>query len=44
MPRFLCYCPDYPDSLQKRLAVRAEHLSGAQADKDAGLQGETAFL
>lgn len=38
MPRFLCYCPDYPNSLQKRLSVRPEHLVAAKADLESGLQ------
>ena len=44
MPRFLCYCPDYPHALQKRLSVRALHLEAAQADTDVGLQGEQRTL
>lgn len=27
-------CPDYPDSLQKRLSVRQEHLQGLQKDPE----------
>jgi uncharacterized protein YciI len=40
MPRFLCYCPDYPNSLEKRFSVRPEHLVAAKADLDAGVQSE----
>ncbi|WVF68225.1 hypothetical protein IAT40_002990 [Kwoniella sp. CBS 6097] len=33
MPRFLVYAPDYPNYLEKRLAVRKEHLErGAKDD------------
>jgi hypothetical protein len=38
MPRFLCYCPDYPDSLEKRFSVRPQHLVAAKADLDSGVQ------
>ncbi|WVR08544.1 hypothetical protein IAU60_005599 [Kwoniella sp. DSM 27419] len=34
MPRFLVYAPDHPDYLEKRLAVRAEHLERAAKDTD----------
>nr|ODN89944.1 hypothetical protein L203_01861 [Cryptococcus depauperatus CBS 7841] len=37
MPRFLVYAPDYPDYLEKRLAVRAEHLARAKLDDNAGI-------
>ncbi|ODN99478.1 hypothetical protein L198_03322 [Cryptococcus wingfieldii CBS 7118] len=37
MPRFLVYAPDYPDYLEKRLAVRAEHLARGQIDTDSRL-------
>lgn len=40
MPRFLCYCPDYPNSLDRRLSVRPEHLVAAKADLESGLQSE----
>ncbi|GFZ48085.1 hypothetical protein JCM24511_05833 [Saitozyma sp. JCM 24511] len=38
MPRFLCYCPDYPESLEKRFSVRPQHLVAAKADLDSGVQ------
>lgn len=41
MPRFLCYCPDYPDALERRLAVRPDHLVGAKKDWDNGVQSES---
>jgi uncharacterized protein YciI len=41
MPRYLCYCPDYPDNLEKRLSVREAHLAMGQADKDSGAQRES---
>ncbi|WVO17429.1 hypothetical protein L204_105121 [Cryptococcus depauperatus] len=37
MPRFLVYAPDCPDYLERRLAVRAEHLARAKLDDDAGI-------
>lgn len=36
MPRFVCYCPDYPNSLERRLSVRAQHLVAAKADLAKG--------
>lgn len=42
MPKFLCYCPDYPNSLDRRLAVRAEHLVAAKSDLESGVQSELA--
>ncbi|ORX41041.1 hypothetical protein BD324DRAFT_647938 [Kockovaella imperatae] len=45
MPRFLCYCPDYPDALELRLSVRARHLEDSDRDKEAGRQTDgSAFL
>lgn len=40
MPRFLCYCPDHPDHLEKRMAVRPEHLERVTKEKQDGTQGE----
>jgi len=40
MPRFLCYCPDHPDQLDKRMAVRPEHLERVTKEKQDGTQGE----
>ncbi|KAK4685810.1 uncharacterized protein P7C73_g4328, partial [Tremellales sp. Uapishka_1] len=37
MPLFLCYCPDRPDHLAQRLAVRAEHLKRGELDNQAGI-------
>ncbi|WVQ70676.1 hypothetical protein IAR50_000198 [Cryptococcus sp. DSM 104548] len=37
MPRFLVYAPDYPDYLEKRLAVREEHLARAKPDNESGI-------
>ncbi|WVO20512.1 hypothetical protein I312_101093 [Cryptococcus bacillisporus CA1280] len=37
MPRFLVYAPDHPDYLEKRLAVRAEHLARGKLDENAGI-------
>ncbi|KAK8850517.1 hypothetical protein IAR55_004435 [Kwoniella newhampshirensis] len=34
MPRFLVYAPDHPDILDKRMAVRPEHLERAAKDTD----------
>jgi len=41
MPRFLCYCPDYPDALERRLAVRPDHLVRAKKDLADGTQSES---
>ncbi|KAL1741190.1 hypothetical protein HDZ31DRAFT_84977 [Schizophyllum fasciatum] len=38
MPRFLVYAPDYPDCLDRRLAVRPQHLERAKQDQDSKLQ------
>ncbi|EIW69896.1 hypothetical protein M231_00930 [Tremella mesenterica] len=38
MPRFLCVCPDHPDILDKRLAVRPQHLVRAKPDLENGTQ------
>ncbi|WWD20699.1 hypothetical protein CI109_105175 [Kwoniella shandongensis] len=34
MPRFLVYAPDHPDYLEKRMAVRPEHLERSAKDGD----------
>jgi hypothetical protein len=34
----MIYCPDYPNSLELRLSVRAEHLVAAKADLASGAQ------
>jgi uncharacterized protein YciI len=39
MPRFLCYCPDLPDQLDKRMAVRPQHLELVTKEKQNGTQG-----
>jgi uncharacterized protein YciI len=39
MPRFLCYCPDYPDILDKRMEVRPQHLERVTKDKEDGIHG-----
>ena len=44
MPRYLCYCPDYPDALERRLAVRPKHLEGAKKDWADGIQSERAVV
>lgn len=41
MPRFLVYAPDHPDYLEKRLAVRAEHLARGKLDENAGIVRES---
>lgn len=38
MPRYLCFCPDYPDALERRFAVRERHLAEAKKDLDSGVQ------
>ncbi|KAK1923136.1 hypothetical protein DB88DRAFT_541316 [Papiliotrema laurentii] len=38
MPRYLCYCPDYPDALERRYAVRPTHLERAKESWDSGFQ------
>lgn len=41
MPRFLVYAPDHSDYLEKRLAVRTEHLERAKLDDNAGIVRES---
>lgn len=40
MPLFICYCPDYPNNLETRLANRPDHLAASAKDKEAGNSGE----
>ncbi|KAJ9115875.1 hypothetical protein QFC22_005017 [Naganishia vaughanmartiniae] len=40
MPIYVCHCPDYPNSLDKRLSVRDAHLKDAGKDKEDGLSRE----
>ncbi|KAJ9107740.1 hypothetical protein QFC21_001201 [Naganishia friedmannii] len=37
MPIYVCHCPDYPNSLDKRLSVREAHLKDAGKDKEDGV-------
>jgi hypothetical protein len=41
MPLYVAFCPDYPNSLEKRLSVREEHLKRAGKDKETGKSGES---
>lgn len=41
MPIYVCHCPDYPNALEKRLAVREEHLKRASQDKVDGVSRES---
>jgi hypothetical protein len=40
MPLYICYCPDYPNNLETRLANRPGHLEEAAKDKVTGNSGE----
>lgn len=40
MPLFVCYCPDYPNNLETRLANRPAHLEASAKDKETGNSGE----
>jgi hypothetical protein len=40
MPIYVCHCPDYPNSLDKRLSVREAHLKDAGKDKEDGISRE----
>ena len=44
MPIYVCHCPDYPNALEKRLAVRDEHLKRASQDKVDGVSRESPRL
>lgn len=39
MTLFSITCPDYPDNVEKRLAVRAEHLAMGAESRKQGTQG-----
>ncbi|KAJ9121384.1 hypothetical protein QFC24_004722 [Naganishia onofrii] len=44
MPIYVCHCPDYPNSLDKRLSVREAHLKDASKDKEDGISREFIVL
>jgi len=40
MPRYMVYCPDYPDVLKRRMEVRPRHVERGTKDQASGVNGE----